>query len=429
MPTVESLVKRLFLVQPPPKTRPVPPGLYHYMKENDGDYTRFHLRVDRDGRGMLLANSSAAAHLTISGVMIARQLLEGASDEQIRKQMTANFRGATAEDVRRDMEQVQGLIDQLAAPGDTYPVINLDDVAFSAREAQLIAPLRADVPLAPPDTPGPILEKLWEIGVPNVCLLAPENPDAPALIRAVEQAEDLGLIAGVRARASDVQETTLLSNLAMAGVDYVTLPFASATPEIHDALMRQGDHAAALRVFELLLQHEVCPVAEVALVEATLPGLEETLAVVQQARVANVSFFAVATANNAGGGALAAHSLPPLAVTIEEFSAETQVRMLWQPPVAYDPASPLPEQVRRGPRCSGDVAVRVESNGEVIPPRGPAQSAGNLLAQPWEEIWGHAAFRLYREQVEEASRCEACPGLALCRVVCPRERTSWSYRA
>jgi radical SAM protein with 4Fe4S-binding SPASM domain len=429
MPTVESLIKRLFLIQPPPKTRTVPSGLYHYMKEVDGDYTRFHLRVDRDGRGMLLANASAAAHLTISGVLIAQQLLEGADDEQIRKQMVANFRGATEEDVRRDMAQVQGVIDQLAAPGDTYPVMNLDDVAFSAREAQLIAPLRADVPLAPPDRLGPILEKLWAVGVPNVCILAPENPDASALIRAVERAEDLGLIAGVRARASEVQDSTLLANLAMAGVDYVTLPFASATPEIHDALMRQGDHAAALRVFEMVLNQEVCPVAEVALVEATLPGLEETLATLQQARVANVSFVAVATTGDAQGGALAAHSLPPLVVTIEEFSAEAQVRMLWQPPVEYDPAIPLPEQVRRGPRCSGDVAVRVESDGDVFPPRGPAQSAGNLLAQPWEEIWGHAAFRLYREQVEEASRCEACPGLALCRVVCPRERTSWSYDA
>ena len=33
------------------------------MKEADGMFTRFHLRVDPDGRGMLLANATAAARL------------------------------------------------------------------------------------------------------------------------------------------------------------------------------------------------------------------------------------------------------------------------------------------------------------------------------------------------------------------------------
>jgi len=47
--------------------------------------------------------------------------------------------------------------------------------------------------------------------------------------------------------------------------------------------------------------------------------------------------------------------------------------------------------VRQGPRCSSDVAIRVEPDGAVIPPRGPRRVAGNLLSDHWPAIWQDAA--------------------------------------
>ena len=55
----------------------IQPGLYHAMQEADGMYTRFHLRVERDGTGMLIANATAAARLSPSGVVITKGLLDG----------------------------------------------------------------------------------------------------------------------------------------------------------------------------------------------------------------------------------------------------------------------------------------------------------------------------------------------------------------
>ena len=43
----------------PPK--PIPPGLYPYLHDENGAITRFHLRVEPDGQGMLLATAAAAA--------------------------------------------------------------------------------------------------------------------------------------------------------------------------------------------------------------------------------------------------------------------------------------------------------------------------------------------------------------------------------
>jgi radical SAM protein with 4Fe4S-binding SPASM domain len=111
---------------------------------------------------------------------------------------------------------------------------------------------------------------------------------------------------------------------------------------------------------------------------------------------------------------------------VEELANEMDVRFIWQPPVQRNPALSLAEQVRQGPRSSGDVSVRIEPNGDVIPPRGPYQAAGNILNHEWVRIWNNQAFRSYRERVERPTRCDECPGLAICAADCPRKPEGWA---
>lgn len=421
--SMNQLFTRLFSLRIHRPPGPIPPGLYHYMREADGSYTRFHLRVEPDGSGMLLANATAAARLSPSGVVIARGLLEGEDEEAIVRELAARFRGASRQVMRDDLERVKTLIAELVAPGDNYPIINLEDAAVSPYKARLMAPLRADVPLAEPERLLPIIDRLWEIGIPHIAFLVPENPDAGHLLRAVERAEDVGMISGVRGRGSDLWPGTLLKDLALAGVDHVTVLYASVHRDTHDALCGEGDHEAAERAIAAAHEYEVCPVAELPLVEATLDSLHDTLAALTGLGVTNVSFVAIAMPDDTKqrDGAIPASAMPQVAALVEETAHEEQVRYLWQPPVMRNGAKSLAAQVRQGPRCSGDVAVRVEPDGAVIPPRGPYQSAGNLLSDPWDTIWEHPAFRAYRGRVEAPTRCNICPGLAICAADCPSE--------
>jgi radical SAM protein with 4Fe4S-binding SPASM domain len=260
-------------------------------------------------------------------------------------------------------------------------------------------------------------------------LLAPENPDATHLLRAVERAEDTGMIAGVRARASDLQGNAL-KDLAQAGLDYVTLPYASTEAAIHDALLGAGDHALLDATIANLHACEVAVLAEVPLVESTLDTVDETLEHLSSLGVGNISFFAIAATDamtdDARAGALKAEAMRQTAALVEGIAQEALVRFIWQPPLQRNATLSLAEQVRRGPRCSGDVAVRVEADGSVIPPRGPYRSAGNLLSDDWETIWSDQAFRMYRGRVEAPTHCDICPGLVICAADCPREASGWS---
>jgi radical SAM protein with 4Fe4S-binding SPASM domain len=421
---IEWLIPR---AKSPLKRLGIAPGLYHYLREVEGTFTRFHLRVDSTGNGLLLANASAAARLRPSGIIIAKGLLEGDLPTVIAERLMASFYDATPGQVADDVERVQGIISTLEAPGDNYPIVNLADPSFSAEIAPLDRPLSADVPLAEPDRLVPILDRLWELGIPHVTLIAGEQPKQAALVRAVERAEDLGLIAGVRARGSDLVEGSLIKDLAQAGVDHVDVPYLSAQPQVHDALMGAGDHQKAVQALAEVHQNEVCPVAELALVETTSQRIEETVESLGSQGVTNACFFAIAMAEGrSSGGALPAEELIQVARLVEESAEESQVRYLWYPPVRFHLGASLARDVRRGPRCSGDHAVRVEPDGSVIPARGPYRSAGNLLTDPWEKIHRHEVFRNYRRRVETDTHCDDCPGLAICAADCPRNPAGWA---
>lgn len=403
------------------------PGLYHYVREADGAFTRFHLRVDRGGGGMLLANATAAARLRPSGVLIARSLLEGKSDEETAARLQTHFAGVGDQRARDDVSRIRKIIDTLTAPGDNYPVINLSDPALLALPTPLEKPLSADLTLAEPGQLVPILDRLWELGIPHVTLAAGSGPETTWLIRAVEHAEDLGLIVGVRATGTALSEDGLIEDLAAAGVDHINVLLLSAAAEMHDGLTQPGDHAEALNALGRTAGAEVCPMAEIALVRPTLDTLEETVRFLAEQAIGSIGVFALASdQDNAPGDALRADELLEAAHLVEELAEELDMRCLWYPPARCDAGCTLSDQIARGARASGDLAIRVDPDGRVFAARGPREPAGNVLNDTWEMIHNSGPFRAYRQRVEHETHCDTCPGLAICAADCPRDPAGWS---
>jgi len=429
---MKDWLRRLLTFRPAERAAPIAPGLYHAMHETDQAFARFHLRVENDGSGMLIANAMATARLSPTGVVITKGLLEGKSETEISTRLKRTFSGARDDMIRADIAQVNKIIEQVKAPGDSYPVFNLEDAATSPYSTQLIAPFQASVPLAPPDVIVPILDRLWEVGIPHVVVLFPDDGEPAHLIRAVERAEDLGMIAGVRSRAGNLDDAGFLADLRQAGVDYVTFPYASPDAAIHDAVCGAGDLAAAERLLAWLEEHQISAVAEIPLIQATLDALEETVETLIAKGADNLSFVAYATSDATlaeQDGIFTGEGMAQVATTVEEIADLAQARFMWNPPVERDPTKALTDQIVAGPRCSGDVAVRVEPNGDVFPPRGRYESAGNLNDDTWDTIWNAPVFRDYRERVEAPTRCDVCPGLTICAAGCPRDPDSWARSA
>lgn len=408
----------------------VGPGLYPFLNMGGDAPTRFHLRVDPDGGGILLANASEAAHLSPVGVAMAHRILSGVDDETGIQQIRKAFWGSAEAQVRGDWEAVRALIGDLASPDARYPVTDFGAAAEGTDGRRLAAPYRADLTQGAPEALEPILRKLWDLTVPQVTFLARPDRDPKELVRLVEIAEDIGMIAGLRSVASWLSHD-VLRDIAFAGLDYLALPFASCDPAEHNLMVgAEGDFGMVRAAWDLCREWELCPVAQVPLTDETMDELEELIECVADCGVSDMWFFAVACLDDDEradtAGALPARYLPQVAAAVYEDSEQFGYRFVWQPPVRFRPGQSLPEHVIAGPRTSGDVSVRVEPDGSVYPPRGSRSCAGNLLSQPWASIWGGDCFTRFREVVPPAAPSRICPDLPICQIWPPEDPASWS---
>ena len=415
----------LGLPKPPPQS--LAPGVYPFTCVDCDPPVRFHLRVDPDGGGLLWANASEAAVLSPVGTVMAYGVLNGLEDAAIAAQVRAQFRDAEPARVEADLAQMRALVRNLSVPDAAFPVTAFGVDAQSARR-RLAAPHRAHFSQAAPEVLRPLLQALVQVGVPHVNFHADARRPAEELPRLVEVAEDLGMIAGLRVIARELPES-VLEDALQAGLDYLMLPVASTDAAEHDTLLGPGDHKAAFRIIRRCLESELCPVAQLPLIDHTAPHLDELVRCVANGGVTNLSVFALACLDGEeqadAAGALPARALPHAAAFARECADECNVRLTWEPPLRFDVGRSLADQVRAGPRASGDASVRVEPDGSVLPARGPRTCAGNLLAQPWEEIWQAECFRRWREGVE-VRRCSSCPGLELCETGCVKDPNLWS---
>lgn len=422
-------LKRLLLPQAP--TAAPKAGLRHFAREVDGQPVRYHLRVERDGSGLLIANASAAVRLSPVGVSIAGGLLaRTASEEQLAKQLVAGFSGATAEQARKDVSRVQEVLDELADPRGAYPLRSLDDdPEAGVHRRTLSAPLCADVVVSPSEPVSERLAQLWTAAVPQVVLIPSTDTKGSELVSLVEHAEDLGLIAGVRGRASALADEGLLRELAQAGLDHLDLLYAG-DQGAHDGLLGDGDHETAEGLFEQARALEVCPVAVLPLVSSTFDGLPTTLERLAELDVPALTIFAIISDAVDREGtqptAVEPAELLQAANSAEQLADRQGLNLVWAPPLEQPRSGSLVELVRSGPRACGEASARIEANGDVLPPTGRPERTGNIDTDRWETIWRHRAFDHYREAVDEPERCDECPGLAMCAGGCPKDPASWA---
>ena len=416
-----KILKDFFRVKLPSKAEKVKPGIYHYRREAGGNVTRFHLRVEEDGSGMLLANASVAARLSPTGVLIAKSRLEGVAYPVISRTIKESFYGATEQQIESDVRRISQLIGELANLEDNYPIFNLDDPAI-VQPRTLLAPFHAQLRVADPEKNNSLLHKLWESGVMHVTFSAEPGSDTEFAVRNVERAEDLGMISGVRGMASWFVLPELFNRLALAGIDYIIVPSISANPLTQDSFLGESNTNRLNECFQLCKKWEVTPVLEIPIFRRNVAELEALVNEFSAKGGNNVLYYAISNEHQREG--LSGIEIIQAASTIIATTHRSRVRYVWLPAVSAP--GDLQAIVQQGPRSAGDVSIRVEPDGSVYPPRGPMTPAGNLTTESWKEIWDRDAFRRYRERVESPTHCDICPELEVCAAACPADPAGWA---
>jgi radical SAM protein with 4Fe4S-binding SPASM domain len=424
----------------------ITPGLHHYRRERDGQFVRYHLRVENSGQSLLLVAAAEAVRLTSSGTIAAYGILEGRSDEAILADLTSIPNGAAL------ISEVRQLIQVLGQPSKRYPVFNLTDATGEDQPLGLIAPFQADVVLGEWDTLQLCLHALWNAGIPHVRFLcySPQplsEQQTDILCSAIQLAEDIGMIAGARLTAGQLLHLdssgskTVLDRIADLGVDYVVVPWA-VSRDLHRRLFGLEDQEQLEKVIRAADRWEVTCVLEAALTRQSADVFEMELDRMRSEGIEHVEVFALAQHPDfAADGQPAENAqedfcrpfehqhLRQIAGWIEDLADDRRIQIIWLPTVSLRGelnGELTARLLRLGPRAGADISIRVESDGKVIPPRGPRQSVGTIHRSPWNEIWSHPCFRRFRQLVSGNERCVECSMMTVCAAFCPADPQGWA---
>ena len=430
----------------PPRSRPETPeprpGLYDYRRQNDGERTRLHLRLEPDGAGLLLVNADRSVHLNPSAALLTWHILEGHSPDEAVRGLQRRYRVSTPA-ASADYHHLAAQLTELCRPDGACPIHDLDLDVLAPFTASVNAPYRMDLAITyrcnancahcynarsrayPELGTGEwleILRRVRQIGIPHVCFTGGEATLRDDLPELVSGAQALGLVVGLLSNGRRLADGAFTRRLAQAGLDHVQITLESHDPAIHDRMVRaQGAWQETVAGVRNALDCGLYLMTNTTLLEDNAGSILETIDFLADLGVPTVGCNALIYSGKgaAVGAGLAESQLRALLPQVRRRTERHHQRLIWYSPTQYCHFDPV--QMDLG--VKGCTAARynlcVEPNGEVIPCQSYYQGLGNILTEPWESIWNHPLAVWLRERRYVPDACHACPVLAECGGGCP----------
>ena len=368
------------------KIAPLPEGLHHMQAapENERPY-RVHLRLRKDGSGVLIVNAATVLHLNPTAAEYAFHFIKGAEPEEAAKQVAARYR--VKKDIAlQDFNDFVDRIQTLISTPDLDPVSFLDFERVAPHSADLTAPLRLDCALtyrlpsgthaeyAPTrrvdrelttDEWKSVLDKAWRAGIPHVTFTGGEptlRDDLPALIA---HAESNGQVCGLLSDGLKLSDMEYLHTLLQTGLD-------------HLLFLLQPENEKSWQALSVIMPEDLFVTVHITITKDIAGKLDVILERLAKAEVKSISV------------SLADLSLRTELDALAQKAADLGIALAFDLPVPYSAQNPVALETEEDdlPSGAGKAWLYVEPDGDVLPAQGMAdQILGNFLQDEWEKIY------------------------------------------
>jgi organic radical activating enzyme len=381
MTSIKETIRRYF-----ENRMPLPPGTYHYQAPlSDPNNYRLHLRLEQDGSGILIVNASTVLHLNQTAAEFAFYLVQNLPEEQAVQNVARRYR-VSKDQARHDYHSFFERIDTLIKTPDLDPVTYLNFERTRPFSEQISAPYRLDCALTyrlVTEVPGiapververelnteewkTVLDKAWAAGIPHVVFTGGEPTLRGDLLELIAHTEQLGMVAGLLTDGLRLIDSGYLQELLLTGLDHITLVLQ---PELEQPWI----------VLERVLAEDIHTVVHLTITSHNRTQMPALLKRLAEKGVQKISLSAS----------------PDLEDDLEqarELEANLALELVWNLPVPYSQINPLNletenQEVREG---AGKAWLYVEPDGDVLPSQGMQPVLGNILNEPWDDIWQKA---------------------------------------
>jgi organic radical activating enzyme len=369
-----------------PAHQPIPVGLYQYSAAVEGEFPyRLQLRIEADGRGLIILNGSTVLHLNQTAAEYIYHFTVGTPIETLTKTVSKRY-GISQKQAAEDFNSLIERLKTLLETPDLDPVTSLDFDQTDLYSGALSAPYRLDCALTyhTPDASSSayapidrvkreldenewqmILKKAWEAGIPHVVFTGGEPTLRPDLVNLITYASSLGMVTGLISQGLRLSEPHFLHQILQSGLD-------------HLMLILEPDNEQGWEALRDALVEDLAVTVHLTLTSKNTFEDGQIFDRLEHMGVKSIS-LSVSDA-----------SLAQQLAQARQNVAERSMRLIWDLPVPYSRLHPValelnPEEST--PQGAGSAWLYVEPDGDVLRTQGDPQVLGSLLSEAWVDIW------------------------------------------
>ena len=443
MPSVKALINQ-FKDQFSQKFVPEP-GLYHFQRKSGLEKSRLHLRIDPDGSGLLIINANRMVQLNATAATMAYLHLECINPDDAKKIIHKQF-SVPADQAQSDYLDFELQLEKIIEPNGSCLICDLSLETTQPFTAKPSAPYRMDLAITyrcnndcqhcynarsrkfPELTTEEwlrIIDKVWDLRIPHIVFTGGEPTLRKDLPDLVKYAEMKGLITGINTNGRKLVDKDYLDTLIQAGLDHLQVTVESHDAEIHDQMVSaKGAWKETINGLKNVIETTLYLMTNTTMLTLNKHTIEETLHFLAQLGVPTIGLNALIYAGKGEdvGTGLKESKLPALLENANQITQSYGQRLIWYTPTQYCHFNPL--QLNLGIKgCTAALYnMCIEPNGDVIPCQSYYRALGNLLLNPWNEIWEHPLAVQLRNRADIPVGCQTCDVLPECVGGCPLAR-------
>ncbi|MBE9523495.1 MAG: radical SAM protein [Chloroflexi bacterium] len=364
---------------------PLSPGVYHYQAPDDAAIPyRLHLRLDPGGKGLLIVNAATVLHLNQTAAEYAYYLVQQVPEDEAARQVAKRYR-VTEKEAREDFENLKSRLLTLIEVPDLDPVTFLDFERDAPYSGDIPAPYRLDCALTYrlPDSAqddaaptkrverelsteewGTIIDKAWDAGIPHIIFTGGEPTLRDDLFDLIEHAESNGQVTGLLSDGRRLANESYLQALLQTGLD-------------HLMIILHPEDEAAWAALNKVLPEDLHTTVHLTISPENAVGINSVLERLAKMGTNAISLSAVSS------------ELNDVLEASREQAAALELSLVWDIPVPYSDHNPIALETveEQQPQGAGRAWLYVEPDGDVLPAQGINQVQGNILREPWKDVW------------------------------------------
>lgn len=428
------------------KKQKIPFGRYTYRGVDKYTGMSLQLRVEQNGRGVMVINANTILHLNHSATAFAYFFMQGLREKDVLAKIQRIYRVNT-DKAKVDYEKLVYTISTLAQTEKIDPVTYLEIEKEEPFTYNYTAPLRMDMALTfkcqndcihcyaggPHETPElttaqwkQVIDKLSDIGVFILTFTGGEPTICEDLPELLLYAQNKGMVTGLISNGRKLKDKAYVTELEKSGLDFVQITLESHKPSAHDLMTKsQGSWKETVVGIKNTVKSQIYVSTNTTLSKHNAKDFLTTIDYIKELGVnafgCNSLIYSGKATKASNEFALSTDELKKLLPQVKEKAQLLGLKFLWYTPTQYCDFDPV--QLGLGVKSCTAAMINacVGPNGDVYPCQSYFESLGNILTEPWEKIWQNPLAEKLRSRGFAEEKCKDCNELQVCGGGCPLE--------